>query len=63
MQQLDPEEAGDGAPYSTWKLREVQQLGVRALIWFFFSERPCLLLLPAEMRGRNPYNELLIFAR
>ncbi|KAH6755468.1 translocase inner membrane subunit 44-2 [Perilla frutescens var. hirtella] len=32
MQQLDPEEAGDGAPYSTWKLREIQQLGVRALI-------------------------------
>ncbi|KAG6410954.1 hypothetical protein SASPL_129027 [Salvia splendens] len=32
MQQLDPEEAGEGAPYSTWKLREMQQLGVRALI-------------------------------
>lgn len=30
MQQLDPEEGG-GA-YSTWKLREMQQLGVRALI-------------------------------
>lgn len=32
MQQLDPEELGEGAPYSTWKLREMQQLGVRALI-------------------------------
>ncbi|PIN25744.1 Mitochondrial import inner membrane translocase, subunit TIM44 [Handroanthus impetiginosus] len=32
MQQLDPEELGDGAPYSIWKLREMQQLGVRALI-------------------------------
>ncbi|KAL8536301.1 hypothetical protein ACS0TY_011791 [Phlomoides rotata] len=32
MQQLDPEEGGEGAPYSIWKLREVQQLGVRALI-------------------------------
>ncbi|KAK6118659.1 hypothetical protein DH2020_047572 [Rehmannia glutinosa] len=32
MQQLDPEELGEGAPYSIWKLREMQQLGVRALI-------------------------------
>lgn len=32
MQQLDPEEVGGGAPYSMWKLREMQQLGVRALI-------------------------------
>ncbi|CAA3021246.1 mitochondrial import inner membrane translocase subunit TIM44-2-like [Olea europaea subsp. europaea] len=32
MQQLDPEELGDGAPYSIWRLREMQQLGVRALV-------------------------------
>ncbi|KAL6514160.1 hypothetical protein OROMI_031457 [Orobanche minor] len=32
MQQLDPEELGGGAPYSIWKLREMQQLGIRALI-------------------------------
>ncbi|CAI9786431.1 unnamed protein product [Fraxinus pennsylvanica] len=32
MQQLDPEELGGGAPYSIWRLREMQQLGVRALI-------------------------------
>ncbi|EYU40469.1 hypothetical protein MIMGU_mgv1a005111mg [Erythranthe guttata] len=33
MQQLDPEELGEGAPtHSIWKLREMQQLGVRALI-------------------------------
>ncbi|KAL2537858.1 Mitochondrial import inner membrane translocase subunit TIM44-2 [Forsythia ovata] len=32
MQQLDPEEVGEGAPYSIWRLREMQQLGVRALI-------------------------------
>ncbi|CAA0807718.1 Mitochondrial import inner membrane translocase subunit TIM44-2 [Striga hermonthica] len=32
MQQLDREEVGEGAPYSIWKLREMQQLGVRALI-------------------------------
>ncbi|EPS66324.1 hypothetical protein M569_08451, partial [Genlisea aurea] len=33
MQQLDPEEIGDGASYySIWKLREMQQMGVRALI-------------------------------
>ncbi|CAA2989786.1 mitochondrial import inner membrane translocase subunit TIM44-2-like isoform X3 [Olea europaea var. sylvestris] len=32
MQQLDPEELGDGAHYSIWRLREMQQLGVRALI-------------------------------
>ncbi|PIN10498.1 hypothetical protein CDL12_16920 [Handroanthus impetiginosus] len=32
MQQLDPEELGEGASYSIWKLREMQQLGVRALI-------------------------------
>ncbi|KAK6129426.1 hypothetical protein DH2020_036828 [Rehmannia glutinosa] len=32
MQQLDQEELGEGAPYSIWKLREMQQLGVRALI-------------------------------
>ncbi|CAA0827736.1 NAD(P)-binding Rossmann-fold superfamily protein [Striga hermonthica] len=25
MQQLDPEEVGEGAPYSIWKLREIQQ--------------------------------------
>ncbi|KAL2512545.1 Mitochondrial import inner membrane translocase subunit TIM44-2 [Abeliophyllum distichum] len=32
MQQLDPEELGEGASYSIWRLREMQQLGVRALI-------------------------------
>ncbi|GER42383.1 O-fucosyltransferase family protein [Striga asiatica] len=32
MQQLDPEEVGEGAPYSIWKLREIQQQGVQALI-------------------------------
>lgn len=33
MQQLDAEEVGEGAPHSIWKLREMQQQGVRALIW------------------------------
>lgn len=32
MQQLDAEEVGEGAPHSIWKLREMQQQGVRALI-------------------------------
>ncbi|KAK4477265.1 hypothetical protein RD792_016479 [Penstemon davidsonii] len=32
MQQLEPDELGEGAPYSIWKLREMQQLGVKALI-------------------------------
>ncbi|GFQ01870.1 mitochondrial import inner membrane translocase subunit tim44-2 [Phtheirospermum japonicum] len=32
MQQLNPEELGEGAPYSIWKLREMQQQGIRALI-------------------------------
>ncbi|XP_062073474.1 mitochondrial import inner membrane translocase subunit TIM44-2 [Humulus lupulus] len=32
MQQVDPEELGDGAIYPIWKLREVQQLGVQSLI-------------------------------
>ncbi|OWM81494.1 hypothetical protein CDL15_Pgr007532 [Punica granatum] len=32
MQQVDPEELGEGALYPVWKLREMQQIGVRALI-------------------------------
>ncbi|KAG9445654.1 hypothetical protein H6P81_011782 [Aristolochia fimbriata] len=32
MQQVDPEELGEGAYYPIWRLREMQQLGVRALI-------------------------------
>ncbi|XP_068663697.1 mitochondrial import inner membrane translocase subunit TIM44-2-like [Aristolochia californica] len=32
MQQIDPEELGEGAYYPVWRLREMQQLGVRALI-------------------------------
>ncbi|PON33421.1 Tim44-like domain containing protein [Parasponia andersonii] len=32
MQQVHPEELGEGAMYSVWKLREVQQLGVQSLI-------------------------------
>lgn len=32
MQQIDPEELGEGAIYPLWKLREMQQLGVQALI-------------------------------
>ncbi|WCJ38350.1 translocase inner membrane subunit 44-2 [Euphorbia peplus] len=32
MQQIDPEEVGEGAIYPIWKLREIQQLGVQALI-------------------------------
>ncbi|KAL3613857.1 hypothetical protein CASFOL_041931 [Castilleja foliolosa] len=32
MQQLDPEELGEGAPHSIWKLKEMQQQGIRALI-------------------------------
>ncbi|KAK4796080.1 hypothetical protein SAY86_028406 [Trapa natans] len=32
MQQIDPEELGECAVYPVWKLREMQQIGVRALI-------------------------------
>lgn len=32
MQQIDPEELGEGAMYPVWRLREMQQIGVRALI-------------------------------
>lgn len=32
MQQIDAEELGEGAIYPIWRLREMQQLGVRALI-------------------------------
>ncbi|KAJ8899488.1 hypothetical protein K2173_018462 [Erythroxylum novogranatense] len=32
MQQVDPSELGEGAIYPIWKLREMQQLGVQALI-------------------------------
>ncbi|XP_068649536.1 mitochondrial import inner membrane translocase subunit TIM44-2-like [Aristolochia californica] len=32
MQQVAPEELGEGAYYPIWRLREMQQLGVRALI-------------------------------
>ncbi|XP_010911925.1 mitochondrial import inner membrane translocase subunit TIM44-2 isoform X1 [Elaeis guineensis] len=32
MQQMDVEELGEGAYYPVWKLREMQQLGVQALI-------------------------------
>ncbi|KAL5860060.1 hypothetical protein ACOSQ4_001356 [Xanthoceras sorbifolium] len=32
MQQVDAEELGEGALYPIWKLREMQQLGIRALI-------------------------------
>ena len=32
MQQVDPEELGEGALYPIWKLREMQQLGVQSLI-------------------------------
>ncbi|XP_065874114.1 mitochondrial import inner membrane translocase subunit TIM44-2-like [Euphorbia lathyris] len=32
MQQIDPEEVGEGAMYPIWKLREIQQLGIQALI-------------------------------
>ncbi|KAM7254244.1 hypothetical protein ACFE04_031926 [Oxalis oulophora] len=32
MQQVDPEELGEGAIYPIWRLREMQQLGVKALI-------------------------------
>ncbi|XP_050206795.1 mitochondrial import inner membrane translocase subunit TIM44-2 isoform X2 [Mercurialis annua] len=32
MQQVDPEELGEGAIYPIWKLREMQQLGVQSLI-------------------------------
>ncbi|OAY32643.1 mitochondrial import inner membrane translocase subunit TIM44-2 isoform X2 [Manihot esculenta] len=32
MQQLDPEELGEGAIYPIWKLREMQQVGLQALI-------------------------------
>ncbi|KAM6565140.1 hypothetical protein CsatB_025138 [Cannabis sativa] len=32
MQQVEPEELGEGAIYPIWKLREVQQLGVQSLI-------------------------------
>ncbi|GAV67805.1 Tim44 domain-containing protein [Cephalotus follicularis] len=32
MQQVEPEELGEGAIYPIWRLREMQQLGVQALI-------------------------------
>ncbi|KAI4326560.1 hypothetical protein MLD38_031863 [Melastoma candidum] len=32
MQQVDPEELGEGAIYPVWRLREMQQIGVQALI-------------------------------
>lgn len=32
MQQMEPEEVGEGAFYPIWRLREMQQLGVQALI-------------------------------
>ncbi|KAF5725996.1 Translocase inner membrane subunit 44-2 isoform 1 [Tripterygium wilfordii] len=32
MQQVDPEELGEGAIYPIWRLREMQKLGVQALI-------------------------------
>ncbi|XP_071724676.1 mitochondrial import inner membrane translocase subunit TIM44-2-like isoform X2 [Rutidosis leptorrhynchoides] len=32
MQQVNPEELGEGAIYPIWRLREMQQLGVKALI-------------------------------
>lgn len=32
MQQVDVEELGEGAFYPIWRLREMQQLGVQALI-------------------------------
>ncbi|XP_048136555.1 mitochondrial import inner membrane translocase subunit TIM44-2-like isoform X4 [Rhodamnia argentea] len=32
MQQVDPEELGEGAIYPIWRLREMQQIGVQALI-------------------------------
>lgn len=32
MQQLEPEEVDEDAIYSMWRLREMQQLGVAALI-------------------------------
>ncbi|EEF37816.1 mitochondrial import inner membrane translocase subunit tim44, putative [Ricinus communis] len=32
MQQVEPEELGGGAIYPIWKLREMQQLGIQALI-------------------------------
>nr|XP_008382863.2 mitochondrial import inner membrane translocase subunit TIM44-2-like [Malus domestica] len=32
MQQVDPEELGEGAIYPIWKVREMQQFGVQALI-------------------------------
>uniref|UniRef100_A0A7N0VHG8 Tim44-like domain-containing protein n=1 Tax=Kalanchoe fedtschenkoi TaxID=63787 RepID=A0A7N0VHG8_KALFE len=32
MQQVDPEELGEGAYFPIWRLREMQQLGIQALI-------------------------------
>ncbi|KAK9135179.1 hypothetical protein Syun_014509 [Stephania yunnanensis] len=32
MQQMDVEELGEGALYPLWRLREMQQLGIQALI-------------------------------
>jgi import inner membrane translocase subunit TIM44 len=32
MQLVDAEELGDGALYPIWRLREMQQFGVQALI-------------------------------
>lgn len=32
MQMLDPEEVGEGALHAIWRVREMQQFGVQALI-------------------------------
>lgn len=32
MQQVDPEDLGEGALYPIWRLREMHQLGAQALI-------------------------------
>lgn len=32
MQMLDPEEVGEGASHAIWRVREMQQFGVQALI-------------------------------
>ncbi|XP_022994020.1 mitochondrial import inner membrane translocase subunit TIM44-2-like [Cucurbita maxima] len=32
MQMLEPEEVGEGAPHAIWRVREMQQFGVQALI-------------------------------
>lgn len=38
MQLVDSQELGEGAVYPTWKLREMQQLGIQALIWLLNNE-------------------------